>query len=154
MPAASSPCPQNDIPEIHQFLDGFYMSRVGIRMLIGQHITLHEPPKPNHIGLINTKTSPIAVAQEAIAGAREICLREYGCAPEAEIYGAPNLTFPYVPGHLHHMLFELIKNSLRAVQDRFEDSNEEVRGPGGARVGYGAWRAKREGRLRGAGRGG
>lgn len=25
----------NEIPEIHQFLDGFYMSRIGIRMLIG-----------------------------------------------------------------------------------------------------------------------
>jgi len=101
------------------------MSRVGIRMLIGQHITLHEPPKANHIGLINTKTSPIMVAEEAVADARDVCLREYGCAPEVEIFGAPNLTFPYVPGHLHHMLFELIKNSLRAVQDRFEDSNDE-----------------------------
>jgi pyruvate dehydrogenase kinase 2/3/4 len=28
----------NDMPEIHQFLDGFYMSRIGIRMLIGQHV--------------------------------------------------------------------------------------------------------------------
>jgi len=26
----------NDLPEIHQFLDGFYMSRIGIRMLIVQ----------------------------------------------------------------------------------------------------------------------
>ena len=34
----------DDLPDIHQFLDGFYMSRIGIRMLIGQHIALHEPP--------------------------------------------------------------------------------------------------------------
>ena len=33
-----------EMPEIHQFLDGFYMSRIGIRMLIGQHVALHEPP--------------------------------------------------------------------------------------------------------------
>lgn len=25
----------NELPEIHQFLDRFYMSRIGIRMLIG-----------------------------------------------------------------------------------------------------------------------
>ena len=31
-----------DLPEISQFLDGFYMSRIGIRMLIGQHVALHE----------------------------------------------------------------------------------------------------------------
>lgn len=28
----------NEIPEIHQFLDRFYMSRIGIRMLIGKYI--------------------------------------------------------------------------------------------------------------------
>ena len=32
----------NDMPEIHQFLDGFYMSRIGIRMLMGQHVALEE----------------------------------------------------------------------------------------------------------------
>lgn len=39
-----------EFPEIHQFLDGFYLSRIGIRILIGQHIALHEPQRENHIG--------------------------------------------------------------------------------------------------------
>lgn len=39
-----------EFPEIHQFLDGFYLSRIGIRILIGQHIALHEPQKTDHIG--------------------------------------------------------------------------------------------------------
>ena len=38
----------SEFPEIHQFLDGFYLSRIGIRILIGQHIALHEPQKENH----------------------------------------------------------------------------------------------------------
>eukprot|EP00798_Chlamydomonas_sp_ICE-L_P023752 gene23752-9309_t len=88
-----------EMPEIHQFLDGFYLSRIGIRILIGQHIALHEPSKSNHIGLICTKCSPVQVT----------------------VYGDPKFTFPYVPSHLHHMVFELVKNSLRAVQDRFDD---------------------------------
>ena len=40
------------------------------------------------------------------------------------MYGDPKFTFPYVPSHLHHMVFELVKNSLRAVQDRFDDDIE------------------------------
>jgi hypothetical protein len=166
------------MPEIHQFLDGFYLSRIGIRMLIGQHIALHEPPKPAHIGLICTKCSPWQVragrglggvggppgssgprqrvgapstagatasandtasgpdpfplhpptphhppppthpptqppppkvAQDAINDARSICLREYGTAPDVSIYGDPSFAFAYVPSHLHHMVFELVR---------------------------------------------
>ena len=42
-----------EFPEIHQFLDGFYLSRIGIRILIGQHIALHEPQRENHIGVFS-----------------------------------------------------------------------------------------------------
>lgn len=115
-----------DLPEIHQMLDSFYLSRIGIRMLIGQHIALHEPQKENHIGLIDTTCSPGIVCADAIADARMICLREKGSAPEVGIYGDPGFTFPYVPSHLHHMVFELVKNSLRAVGDRWEDSAQEA----------------------------
>uniref|UniRef100_A0A0E0LNV1 Protein-serine/threonine kinase n=1 Tax=Oryza punctata TaxID=4537 RepID=A0A0E0LNV1_ORYPU len=113
--------------EIHEFLDRFYMSRIGIRMLIGQHVALHDPdPEPGVIGLINTELSPIQVAQAASEDARSICLREYGSAPEIDIYGDPTFTFPYVASHLHLMLFELVKNSLRAVQERYMNSDKDV----------------------------
>jgi pyruvate dehydrogenase kinase 2/3/4 len=65
------------------------------------------------------------VAQDAINDARSICMREYGAAPDVSIYGDPSFVFAYVPSHLHHMVFELVKNSLRAVQDRFEDADDE-----------------------------
>jgi pyruvate dehydrogenase kinase 2/3/4 len=116
----------DDLPDIHQFLDNFYLSRIGIRMLIGQHIALHEPPRENHIGLIDTKCSPAGVCQDAIDDARSICMREKGSAPDVTVYGDPSFTFPYVPSHLHHMVFELVKNSLRAEHDRFEDSDHEA----------------------------
>lgn len=29
----------SELPEIHQFLDGFYLSRIGIRILIGESHT-------------------------------------------------------------------------------------------------------------------
>lgn len=115
----------SELPEVHSFLDGFYLSRIGIRILIGQHISLHAPPREGYIGAINTDCNPNEIAEQAIADARSICLREYGNAPDVIIYGDTDLRFPYIPSHLHHMLFELIKNSLRAVSDRFDDSLEE-----------------------------
>ncbi|XP_030539968.1 pyruvate dehydrogenase (acetyl-transferring) kinase, mitochondrial [Rhodamnia argentea] len=114
-----------DLDEIHQFLDRFYMSRIGIRMLIGQHVELHNPnPPPHCVGYIHTRMSPVEVARNASEDARAICLREYGSAPDINIYGDPSFTFPYVPTHLHLMVFELVKNSLRAVQERFMDSDK------------------------------
>ncbi|CAK9157234.1 unnamed protein product, partial [Ilex paraguariensis] len=65
--------------------------------------------------------SPLEVARSASEDARSICLREYGSAPDINIYGDPDFTFPYVPAHLHLMVFELVKNSLRAVQEQFMD---------------------------------
>ncbi|XP_062211382.1 pyruvate dehydrogenase (acetyl-transferring) kinase, mitochondrial-like [Phragmites australis] len=115
------------IAEIHQFLDRFYMSRIGIRMLIGQHVALHDPdPEPGVIGLINTKLSPMMVARIASEDARAICMREYGSAPDVDIYGDPDFTFPYVTPHLHLMMFELVKNSLRAVQERYMNSDKHA----------------------------
>ncbi|KAJ9537131.1 hypothetical protein OSB04_029864, partial [Centaurea solstitialis] len=114
-----------DLDDIHQFLDRFYMSRIGIRMLIGQHLALHEPnPQPDRIGYIHAKMSPVEVARNASEDARSVCLREYGSAPDVTIYGDPDFTFPYVPAHLHLMVFELVKNSLRAVEERFMDSDK------------------------------
>ena len=98
-----------DVPAVHQFLDGFYMSRIGIRILIGQHIALHEPPKDRQIGrrrrcsgrlcrrsprsrsarrdagLIHSQCSAIQVAEDAIADARGVCMRQCGSAPDVSV---------------------------------------------------------------------
>lgn len=103
---------------IQAFLDRFYMSRIGIRMLIGQHIALNEEPvRDDYVGIICTSVPIREMAQAATDNARFICEEWYGLfeAPHVEIVCPPELSFMYVPGHLNHMLFETIKNSLRAV---------------------------------------
>lgn len=105
---------------IQAFLDRFYMSRIGIRMLIGQHIALTDQrahSDPNYVGIICTKTNVRDLAQEAIENARFVCEDHYGLfdAPKVQLVCSPDTTFMYVPGHLSHMLFETLKNSLRAV---------------------------------------
>lgn len=145
------------------------MSRIGIRILIGQHIALHRSPKstknalqaanplsssfdePNkdkksdsdqqldtignhdnpeeeeYVGIICTNTNVGAMAHEAIENARFICEEHYGLfkGPPVQLVCPRNLTFMYVPSHLDHMLFELLKNSLRAVVERYGVENEE-----------------------------
>jgi hypothetical protein len=59
--------------------------------------------------MICTRCSPLQVAQDAIFDARSICMREYATAPEVTVYGDPSFTFAYVPSHLHHMTFELVR---------------------------------------------
>ncbi|CAH1416508.1 unnamed protein product [Lactuca virosa] len=98
------------------------MSRIGIRMLIGQHVALHEPnPPSDRIGSIHAKMSPVEVERHASEDARSVCLCEYGSAPDVKVYGDPDFIFPYVPTHLHLMVFELVKNSLCAVEERIMD---------------------------------
>ncbi|GAB1312946.1 [Pyruvate dehydrogenase (acetyl-transferring)] kinase isozyme 2 [Madurella fahalii] len=115
---------------IQSFLDRFYMSRIGIRMLIGQHIALTDQSHyrdPSYVGIICTKTYVKDLAQEAIENARFVCEDHYGLfeAPKIQLVCNPNLNFMYVPGHLSHMLFETLKNSLRAVVETHGQDKQE-----------------------------
>ncbi|EGE08640.1 pyruvate dehydrogenase kinase [Trichophyton equinum CBS 127.97] len=83
---------------IQAFLDRFYMSRIGIRMLIGQHIALtnqHHTYHPNYVGIICTKTNVRQLAQEAIDNARFVCEDHYGLfeAPKVQLVCRDDLDF-------------------------------------------------------------
>ena len=107
----------DDMDELHGFLDRFYVARIGIRVLIGQYLALRQPPIDHYVGIICDNTSPYEVVLQAIDDATFMCTRKYGDAPEVTISGKKNLTFPYVPTHLHYILLELLKNSMRATVD-------------------------------------
>jgi len=99
----------------HAFLDRFYISRIGIRVLIGQYLSLRQPPVESYVGIICGRTSPYEIVKRAIDDAAFMCARKYGDAPEVIITGRLDMTFPYVPTHLHYIMLELIKNSMRAT---------------------------------------
>jgi pyruvate dehydrogenase kinase 2/3/4 len=129
--------------ECHQFLERFYMSRIGIRFLAGQYLTLrhsnhlkHQPPCQNnslasnqmnhnddlYIGMICQETSPSQCVRQATNDASNMCRRMYGRCPRVDVTGRLDLTFPYIPTYLHYILLELLKNALRATMETHKDS--------------------------------
>lgn len=50
----------------HDFLDRFYLCRIGIRVLIGQYLALRQPPVENYVGIICSRTSPYEIVKRAI----------------------------------------------------------------------------------------
>jgi pyruvate dehydrogenase kinase 2/3/4 len=56
---------------------------------------------------------------DAAADAKFLCFQTYGRSPEIDIrMPSGGVTIAYIPAHLHHILFELFKNALRAVTER------------------------------------
>lgn len=168
---------------IQEFLDRFYMSRIGIRFLIGQRecrshdqlplefrpietnlfvdIALNTlPPHPDYVGIICTRAvrtssltkcilshiflriSTISAKKLSVSrpsyfthfisnnpsdNARYVCEEHYALfkSPNIQLVCPPDLTFPYIPGHLSHICFELLKNSLRAVVERYGVDNDD-----------------------------
>jgi pyruvate dehydrogenase kinase 2/3/4 len=104
--------------ECHSFLDRFYMSRIGIRVLAGQYLALKGQPLQNYVGMICSRTSPFEIVRHAAHDATLMCTRKYGDAPDVVINGRLDLTFPYVPTHLHYILLELLKNAMRATVEK------------------------------------
>jgi len=101
--------------ETHAFLDRFYLCRIGIRVLIGQYLALRQPHVDHYVGIICSVTSPYEIVKRAIDDAAFMCTRKYGDAPEVIMSGRLDLTFPYDPTHLHYIMLELLKNSMRAT---------------------------------------
>ncbi|KAF8608447.1 mitochondrial pyruvate dehydrogenase [Ceratobasidium sp. AG-I] len=116
--------------ELHNWLDRFYMSRVSMRFLISQHMAIssQQPQPEHHVGVINERTDVKSVLQDAIDNASFICEEHYALhrAPRVILNCSlsPDANLAYVPGHLNHIVFELLKNSFRATVERFIDSDD------------------------------
>mmetsp|Transcript_16043 Transcript_16043/g.64780 ORF Transcript_16043/g.64780 Transcript_16043/m.64780 type:complete len:469 (+) Transcript_16043:743-2149(+) len=106
--------------KIHGFLDSFYTSRIGIRMIIGQYLALRscDPARRECVGLLHTDVVPARVALAAVDQATALCERQFGVAPRVELHGRLDLSFAYVPDHLYYIMLELLKNSMRATVEQ------------------------------------
>eukprot|EP01126_Amoeba_proteus_P013677 TRINITY_DN15869_c0_g1_i3.p1 TRINITY_DN15869_c0_g1~~TRINITY_DN15869_c0_g1_i3.p1 ORF type:complete len:405 (-),score=63.28 TRINITY_DN15869_c0_g1_i3:139-1353(-) len=125
-------------PRIQYFLDRFYMSRIGIRMLLAQHCELFPLQGTKNskepAGVIVENCDIREVALDAASNATFLCYQNFMLAPKVQVITAsmndtgifnPDapLMVTCAPSHLYHILFELIKNSLRATVECHGSSN-------------------------------
>jgi pyruvate dehydrogenase kinase 2/3/4 len=71
-------------PFLTQFLDRFYLSRIGIRILIAQHLALHDPV-PGYSGIIALEMDPVEVVKIAIEDAGRLCEFTCGDVPAVNV---------------------------------------------------------------------
>lgn len=70
------------------------------------------------IGCICTDLNVNEAIASAASQAQAVCRQIYGTSPEVHIEADRQILMPYHPGHLDYMLFELFKNSMRAIMEK------------------------------------
>ena len=92
---------------------------------------LNMDPSKKWVGSIDTSCQVADVIANAAESARLLCFEKYFDAPEVEIVhqnsiatsssSSSTVTNTCIPAHLYHIMFELFKNSCRAVAEHHVD---------------------------------
>ena len=116
---------------VQYFLDRLYMTNISTRMLVNQHLYIFGDniAKSRHVGQIDPYCDVVSEVRRAHKEAARLCDLHYKHHPDLvinsnnrsnnEARDSP-ITLAYVPSHLHHMLFEVMKNSMRATVEHCE----------------------------------
>lgn len=116
---------------IQYFLDRFYLNRISIRMLQNQHLAIFgEGQRPvdlaGHVGYIDPNCCVRDILVDAYENARFLSEQHFCLSPGLSIEcfnsTAPGqeIRVPLVPLHLYYIVFELLKNSMRATIEHFD----------------------------------
>ncbi|KAI1301020.1 hypothetical protein EDD11_005877 [Mortierella claussenii] len=103
--------PQMD-KDIQTFFNRFYTINLGTRLLIGEHLALHD----RGLNLVR-RVNPLFVSKSAIQDAQRVCSAHYGRpAPSVVIQTLnPDISATYVEEFLHRNIYELLKNAMRVT---------------------------------------
>uniref|UniRef100_A0A5K3G2A2 Protein-serine/threonine kinase n=1 Tax=Mesocestoides corti TaxID=53468 RepID=A0A5K3G2A2_MESCO len=111
--------------QLQYFLDRLFLMRISIRMLESQHLLVFGPELNKHhrfVGCIDQHCNVVHILRDAYDDAKLLCDHYYADSPEMnvslvnDVNGVIELV--YVPSHLYHILFELLKNAMRAVVEK------------------------------------
>ncbi|KAJ2385123.1 [Pyruvate dehydrogenase (acetyl-transferring)] kinase isozyme 2, partial [Coemansia sp. RSA 2603] len=112
-------CAEN---QTRRFFDWLYSMNLGTQLLIEDHVAIHDYGH-NLVQIIQ----PLEIANRAAHDASVICQRHYGFpAPVIKVIApTPSITTTYVPHYLYSMLFQLLKNALRATIEHHAKAGEQ-----------------------------
>jgi pyruvate dehydrogenase kinase 2/3/4 len=99
--------------ERHQsILDRFYTLTMGSRLLVKEHLSMHDAGKS-----LITSISPSNVALKALADVKTVAEKHYQSPlPNIDILTTtPGLKTVYIHDHLHQMLYQMLKHSIQST---------------------------------------
>lgn len=109
--------------QLDAFLDNMLRSRISRRVIAEQHLHI-DSVRPGYIGIICTDLDLHDAVEFAAQRTEQVCNETYGIAPEVKVSGDLTAKIPYIPTHLDYMLYELLKNSMRAVVEKHTGRNK------------------------------
>lgn len=84
------------------------------KVMAEQHIAMSKR-REGFAGVICLDLDIQEALEFAAKRTRQICTETYGVAPEVRVSGAVRTPVSYIPTHLDYMLYELLKNAMRAT---------------------------------------
>ena len=109
-------------PKMQQFLNRFYTNRTEIRILLEHYIALFDDKNQKHnFGIVNLRCFPYLILNDVITNIQYICHKSYSNIELDDIIKIDidkELFFPTIDNYLYYILFELIKNSVKAVIEK------------------------------------
>ncbi|CAL1163589.1 unnamed protein product [Cladocopium goreaui] len=120
---------------IVQWLDAFFLSRIGTEMLTSQYMASAKPDvtaRRRRVGVVDYACDPVNICEQAARHARKLCKQHYDDSADVEILVESSIAssfeiesrirFPYVPNYLFYIMVELLKNSARATVEAQQES--------------------------------
>ena len=104
---------------IDNVLNHFYLSRIGIRFLIGQHQAIYNNNLKNtdrFIGMIDKNCNPYDLVQNTLIDLNSMFISDIENI-DIKIEGNKNIQFMNIPDNTEYILREIIKNSIKGIID-------------------------------------
>ncbi|KAJ1653591.1 Protein-serine/threonine kinase [Dispira simplex] len=83
------------------------------------------PDSSTSVGIVHTHCNALDIIDRCSSRCRSVFAEVYQSTttPEIVVDGSLNARFTYIPDHIEYILYELLKNAVRAVMDQVERSN-------------------------------